>query len=46
MTEKIVYGLTGAVMSFLAPIQVFVLWMLIFVGADLVSGVWAAKKRG
>ena len=46
MHEKVIYGLGGAIMSFIAPIQVFVLWMLIFVGVDLVSGIWAAKKRG
>ena len=43
---KFVYGLMGAVMSFMAPIQVFIIWMLIFVGVDLVSGILAAKKRG
>lgn len=45
MTEKILYGLGGAVVSFLAPIETFIVWMLIFVMIDLVSGVWAAKTR-
>lgn len=45
MTEKILYGLGGAVVSFLAPIETFIVWMLIFVMIDLVSGVWAAKRR-
>lgn len=44
--SKAVYGIAGAIMSFMAPIQVFIIWMLIFVGVDLVSGIIAAKKRG
>lgn len=43
---KLAYGLMGAIMSFMAPIQVFIIWMLIFVGVDLASGIIAAKKRG
>ena len=46
MHERIIYGIAGAILSFMAPIQVFILWMLIFVGVDLVSGIIAAKKRG
>lgn len=43
--EKILYGLGGALLSFLAPIETFVVWMMIFVMIDLVSGIWAAKRR-
>lgn len=46
MTAKVVYGIIGAILSFFAPIGAFVLWMSIFVGIDLVSGIIAAKHRG
>lgn len=46
MAEKILYAIGGGIIGFLAPIQTFLICLLVFIGADLISGVMAAKKRG
>lgn len=43
---KLFYTMGGAVVSFFAPIQVLIIWTAVFVMADLVTGIMAAKKRG
>lgn len=35
----------GAILSFLAPIQYFIIATLVFIFADVVTGIWAAKHR-
>lgn len=36
----------GAVLGFLEPLSVLLLWMLIFIIADMVSGCYASLKEG
>lgn len=43
---KFVYTIGGAILSFFAPIQTLIIWTSVFVIADLVTGILAAKKRG
>lgn len=45
-TEKIVYGITGVFVGFVAPLPLLIFWMFMFVIADMISGMLAAKKRG
>ena len=36
----------ASVISFLEPINTLILWLLIFIAVDMISGVWAAFKEG
>lgn len=38
------YALAG-ILSFLEPINVLILWILIFIAVDLIMGVWASIKE-
>ena len=44
--SKFFYCIGSAIAGFFAPIQMLIVWTAVFVLIDLVSGVWAAKKRG
>lgn len=35
-----------SVVSFLEPINALILWLLIFILADMITGVWASMKEG
>lgn len=44
--NRFIYYVGSAIAGFFAPIQMLVVWTAVFILIDLVSGVWAAKKRG
>lgn len=46
MFEKIIYGLMGGVAAFFAPLPLLIFWIFIFVIADMITGMLAAKQRG
>lgn len=46
MREKITYMLVGGAGSFFLPLYVLMFWMLLFVIADMLSGMLAARNRG
>lgn len=35
-----------SIIGFLEPINTLILWLLIFIAVDMISGVWAAYKEG
>lgn len=45
-TEKILFGITGAFVSFITPLPLLIFWLFMFVVADMITGMLAAKKRG
>jgi hypothetical protein len=44
--NKIAYAAGGAVLSFFAPLYTLIFWMFAFVAADLITGLWVARKKG
>ncbi len=46
MHERITYAIAGAFTGFFTPLPVLVFWMFMFVIADMISGMLAARKRG
>ncbi len=44
--EKYIYSFIGAFVGFVAPLPILVFWVFMFVIADMVTGMLAAKKRG
>lgn len=46
MSEKFIYGLMGGVAAFFAPLPLLIFWIFVFVIADMITGMLAAKQRG
>lgn len=36
----------ASILGFMEPISTLILWLLIFIGVDLITGVWASIKEG
>lgn len=45
-TAKVASIVIGFMLSFVAPVQSFLIAVAVLVCADVVTGVWASKKRG
>lgn len=45
MSSKFVFISVGGIIGFFSPLYVLVIWMLMFVCADLITGLWSAKKN-
>ena len=45
-SELVVYYMFGSIIAFIAPIAVLMLWVLIFMFIDFVTGIWASIKKG
>jgi phage-related holin len=46
MSSKFVFISIGGIVGFFSPLYVLVIWMLMFVCVDLITGLWSSRKNG
>lgn len=44
MSSKFMFVAFGSIIGFFAPLYALIIWMFMFVIADLITGMWASKK--
>lgn len=44
MSNKFVFISVGGIVGFFVPLYALIIWMFMFVIADLITGMWASKK--
>lgn len=45
MSSKFVFISVGGIVGFFSPLYILVIWMLMFVCADFITGIWCSKKN-